>query len=55
MAASTDVKNFPGAKIELIEIDGNTVGRFVIQGGWKWPKDLKPVVKTEWCEAPHFQ
>ena len=31
------------------------VGRAVFQPGWKWSESLKPIAKTESCEAPHFQ
>ena len=31
------------------------MARFRLDKGWKWSKDIKPVVKTEWCEAPHVQ
>ncbi len=55
MSASNEVKRFEHAKIELVNIAGNTVGRSVLQNGWKWSNDIKPVVKTEWCEAPHLQ
>jgi EutQ-like cupin domain len=55
MSASTEVRKFAHAKIELVNIAGTTVGRFVLQKGWKWSNDVKPVVKTEWCEAPHLQ
>jgi hypothetical protein len=55
LSASTDVKKFDRAKIELVTIGGATVGRFALQKGWKWSTDIKPVVKTEWCEAPHLQ
>lgn len=31
------------------------VARFTLKQGWKWSTDIKPIVKTEWCEAPHLQ
>lgn len=55
MSASKEVKRFNNATIELVNIEGGTVARFVLQKGWKWSNDVKPVVKTEWCEAPHLQ
>ena len=55
MSASTEVRKFEHAKIELVNIAGGTVGRFTMQKGWKWSNDVKPVVKTEWCQAPHLQ
>jgi mannose-6-phosphate isomerase-like protein (cupin superfamily) len=55
MAATTEVRTFDHAKIELVNIGGGTVARFELQKGWKWSNDIKPRVKTEWCEAPHLQ
>ncbi|HUK28955.1 MAG TPA: cupin domain-containing protein [Candidatus Acidoferrales bacterium] len=51
----TEVRKFEHGSVELLDIGDGTVGRFVLQPGWKWSNDIKPVVKTEWCEAPHFQ
>jgi quercetin dioxygenase-like cupin family protein len=55
MAASNEVRRFPHAQIELVEIGGGTVARFKLEKGWKWSKDIQPGVHTEWCEAPHLQ
>lgn len=55
MSKSAEVKKFDHTKIELVNIAGNTIGRFSLQKGWKWSTDIKPIVKTEWCEAPHIQ
>jgi hypothetical protein len=55
VSASAEVRRFPNAKIELVNVGGNTVGRFELLKGWKWSNDIKPVVKTEWCEANHLQ
>jgi len=52
---TSEVRKFSHGRVELLDIGGGTVGRFVLEPGWKWSNDLKPVVKTEWCEAPHFQ
>jgi hypothetical protein len=53
--SSGEVKSFDHAKIELVPIAGMTVARFELRKGWKWSNDIKPIVKTEWCEAPHLQ
>jgi hypothetical protein len=55
MSESKEVRRFGNGKVELVDIGGRTIGRFEMQKGWKWSKDIKPVVKTEWCEAPHLQ
>ena len=36
-------------------IGGDEVGRLVFEPGWRWSNDVKPIAKTESCEAPHFQ
>ena len=35
-----------GPATALIRINGRR--------GWRWSKDIKPIAKTELCEAPHF-
>jgi len=55
VTASAEVRKFDHAKIELVTIGGGTVARFALQKGWKWSTDIKPIVKTEWCEASHLQ
>ena len=51
----TETRRFEKGKVELIKIGGATVGRGVFEPGWRWSKHVKPIAKTEWCEAPHFQ
>ena len=41
--------------MELVNIGGVTVGRTTFEPGWKWSEHVKPLVKTESCEVPHFQ
>jgi hypothetical protein len=48
-------RTFGHGKVELIGIGGGKVGRLTLEPGWRWSQDVKPLVKTEWCEAPHFQ
>lgn len=55
ISASTEVRKFEHGKIELVDIAGHTIARFALQKGWKWSNEVKPIVKTEWCEAPHLQ
>jgi mannose-6-phosphate isomerase-like protein (cupin superfamily) len=50
-----ETRTFNNGKAEIMKIAGGDVGRLTLQKGWKWSKDVKPVAKTEWCEAPHFQ
>jgi hypothetical protein len=37
------------------KVGDGQVGRFVFEPGWRWSNDVKPIAKTESCQAPHFQ
>jgi hypothetical protein len=50
-----EIREIPSGKIELLTLGGATVGRATFQPGWKWSTSVKPIVKTESCQAPHFQ
>ncbi len=50
-----EVRTFEKGKIEVLKINGGTVGRITLEPGWQWSKHVKPIAGTEWCEAPHFQ
>ena len=50
-----EVREFPNGKVELVKIGGATVGRAVLQTGWRWSTSVQPIAKTKSCEAPHFQ
>jgi len=48
-------RTFEKGQVELVTIGGVTFGRATFQPGWKWSTHVKPMVKTESCEAPHLQ
>jgi class 3 adenylate cyclase len=48
-----EVVRLPGLLEEVVEVGGFIVGREVVDPGWRWSKDTKPVVGGEWCEAHH--
>jgi len=50
-----EVRNFPKGHIELVNVGGATVGRGVFEPGWRWSESVKPIAKTDSCEAAHFQ
>lgn len=50
-----EVRSFPAGQLELVRIGGATIGRAVFEPGWRWSTSVKPLAKTESCEAPHFQ
>ena len=50
-----EVREFPKGRLELVKIGGATIGRAILQPGWKWSTSVQPLAKTRSCEAPHFQ
>ena len=45
---------FNNAKIESVKVGGQRLMRLTLQPGWKWSRDIKPVVKTESCQTKHL-
>jgi hypothetical protein len=52
---SKEIFQLDRAKVQSVSVAGRKVARFELKKGWRWSTDIKPLVKTEWCEAPHFQ
>lgn len=50
-----DVRTFGAGKLEIVNIGGSVIGRVRLEPGWRWSRDVKPIAKTELCEAPHVQ
>jgi hypothetical protein len=39
--------------LDLVDMDEGGFGRAVFEPGWQWSKHVKPIVKTESCQASH--
>jgi hypothetical protein len=50
-----EVTTFEKGKIEIVNFpeSGITIGRGTLEPGWSWGKCIKPLVKTDSCQAPH--
>jgi class 3 adenylate cyclase len=48
-----EVINFPNLRTDIVHLGDLTVGRLVNEPGWRWSKDVRPVVGGEWCENRH--
>jgi quercetin dioxygenase-like cupin family protein len=40
--------------LDLVVTQGGPVGRGTFEPGWRWSVHVKPIAKTESCEAPHM-
>ncbi len=49
-----EVRPFEKGKAEILNMGGGAVGKLTLEPGWRWSEHLKPIAKTEWCEAAHF-
>ena len=50
-----ETREFPHGRVEILRIGDSEIGRLVLEPGWRWSNDVKPIAKTDSCEAPHFQ
>jgi hypothetical protein len=40
-------------RVELVNLAGGQIGRYIFQPGWRWSECIKPVVNTESCQVEH--
>lgn len=62
--AQTEVKNFDSPDetrpfegkgvAHIVEVGGQAVGKAVMEPGWKWSQNVKPIAGTESCEVAHL-
>jgi hypothetical protein len=50
-----ETRPFPHGRAEILTVQGGEVGRLVLEPGWRWSVDVKPIAGTDSCLAPHFQ
>ena len=53
--APDEVRTFDKGMVELATVGTVTFGRARFEPGWKWSESVKPIVKTEYCQAAHVQ
>ena len=40
-------------RVEVVRLEGFTIGRFNFEPGWRWSECIKPVAGTESCQNSH--
>jgi uncharacterized cupin superfamily protein len=53
-AAPDETRTFNHGKLDIVQVGGTAIGRATFQPGWRWSQDVKPIVKTDSCEAEHL-
>ena len=40
-------------RVEVVRLEGFTIGRLNLEPGWRWSECIKPVAGTESCQVSH--
>ena len=48
-----ETQQFPGIKVDHVDLGDITVGRYEAEPGWRWSTHVRPQVGGEWCQARH--
>jgi quercetin dioxygenase-like cupin family protein len=51
--APDEVRSPAKTRIEIVRLEGFTIGRFTFEPGWRWSECIKPVAGTDSCQASH--
>lgn len=47
------VRRFPNGRIETVSHNETTIGRFHLEPGWRWSRDVGPIAQTRSCQIHH--
>jgi class 3 adenylate cyclase len=48
-----EVRRFPNGRIETVSHNETTIGRFLLEPGWRWSRDVGPIARTRSCQIHH--
>ena len=48
-----ETRTFEKGRVDVVQLDGGTVGRATFEPGWRWSQHVKPIAQTESCQAAH--
>jgi hypothetical protein len=50
-----ETRPFEGkGQAQVVNLGGHTVGRGTYEPGWRWSENVKPIAKTDSCQASHL-
>jgi class 3 adenylate cyclase len=47
------IRRFPNGWIETVSHSETTIGRFHMEPGWRWSRDVRPIAQTRFCQIRH--
>jgi mannose-6-phosphate isomerase-like protein (cupin superfamily) len=48
-----EIRKFSNGKMEIANLGDAVIARITVEPGWKWSKDVKPIVNTNSCQMTH--
>ena len=48
-----EVRRFPNGRIEAVSYGETAIGRFWLEPGWRWSRDVGPIAHTHSCQIHH--
>lgn len=52
-ANTEEIRRFPHGELRICTLDDVVFGEFVLQPGWRWSRDVKPIAGTGHCQHRH--
>ena len=53
LSTPDETRKFDKGKVDLVNVAGGAVGKYIFEPGWKWSDHVKPIAGTDLCQAPH--
>lgn len=53
MDSPDETRTPPKTKIDIVRVGDAELGRFTFEPGWRWSETVKPIAKTDTCQADH--
>jgi uncharacterized cupin superfamily protein len=48
-----ETRRFDKGRIDITNVGDTSIGRAIMEPGWKWSTSVKPIVKTDSCQINH--
>ena len=52
-SSSGEVRSPEKTRVEIVRLEGFTLGRLSFEPGWRWSECIKPVAQTDSCQVSH--
>lgn len=53
--APDEVRHFPNGTADILQLGSLTIGRGILEPGWRWSTSLKPIQGTPSCQVHHVE